>query len=119
MDKSKEYTYNISSIVYSLNKMMNDIRRVLSGESNHKLSLQEKDNNKMTNVKYKVLCIRAHAHEMKDVLGIYDKCQNNTEIINEIEKLCKNTNKPELLALQDIVQEYLKIQELENYLKKL
>ena len=103
MDKSKEYTDNISSIVYSLNKMMNDIRRVLSGESNHKISCQEKDTNKMNNIKNKVFCIRARAHEMKDIFGIYDKCKNNTEIINEIKKLYKNTNKLELLALQDIV----------------
>ena len=117
MDKSKEYTNNISSVVYSLNKMNNDIRRVLSGESNHKLSLQEKENNKMTNAKYKVLCIRAHAHEIKDAFGIYNKWENNTLIINEIEKLYKNNNKTELIVLKDIVQESLKTQEFENYRK--
>jgi hypothetical protein len=65
--------------------MLGDMRRVLSKESNDKLSSQEIDNNKMNKVKYRILCIRANVHKNKDILNIYDKCNINDEIIDEIE----------------------------------
>ena len=124
MEKSKEYNANISSIIFSLNKMLEDMRRIITSESNQKVSLQEKDIiNKMTNNKYKTLCIRAQAHKIdiiNKVLDIYNKCNNNNEIFNEIKKLYENNSKvDELLVLQDLVQEYLKNEEREKYTKNL
>lgn len=120
MEKSKAYTDNISSFVHSLNKMLCDMRRVLSKESNDKLSSQEIDNNKMNEVKYKILCIRANVHKNKDILNIYNKCNNNDEIIDEIEKLYKNDSKnSDLFVLKDLVQDHLKIEKLEKHTKEL
>jgi len=117
---SKSCLDNISSFVHSLNKILGDMRRVPSKESNNKQSSQEIDNNKMNEIKYKTLCIRAHVHENKDILNIYKKCNNNDEIIYEIEKLYKNNRKnSELLVLQDLVQDYLKIEKSEKYIKVL
>lgn len=108
LEKSSEYTANIPLIVYSLDKMLLNMRRILSQESKVKLSLQEKNNEKMTKNKYRVLCVKAHAHQMKDVLDIYDKCENNNQIMSEIEELYKNKGEAlELLALMDMIQEYI------------
>ena len=94
------------------------MRRVLSKEPNNKLSSQEIDNNKLNEIKYKILCIRAYVQENIDILNIYNKCNNNDEIIEEIEKLYKNNSKnSDLLVLKDLVQDYLKIEKSENYTK--
>ena len=116
-DKSSEYTKNIESFEYSLKNMVNNMRRFLSAESNDKVSLQEKDNNKMTQIKYRTLCVRAGVQKIEDVLNIYDKCKDNEEIVQTIEKLNKDNEK--ILVLLDLVQDYIKIEESEKQKKKL
>jgi hypothetical protein len=74
----------------------------------------------MNKVKYRILCIRAHVHENIDILNIYDKCNNNDEIIDKIEKLYKNNSKnSDLLVLKDLVQDYLTIEKSEKNTKLL
>ena len=91
------------------------MRKVLSKESNHKLSLQN-HNNKMNKAKYRTLYVRVDIQENIDILDIYDKYNNN----DEIENLYKNNNKnTDLLVIKDLVQDYLKIEKSEKYVKVL
>ena len=113
INKSKVYTDNLSSIIYYLNKMSEDMKRVISEESNQKASLQKENKSQINNNKYKLFCVKAHVHKMKEVLDIYDKCKDNDEIINEIEKLYKRlinekNEVPELLALKDYIEEFVR-----------
>jgi uncharacterized protein YoxC len=124
INKSKVYTDNLSYIIYHLNKMSEDMKRVISEESNQKVSLQKENNSKINKNKYKIFCIRSHVHKMQEVLDIYDKCKDNDEIINGVEKIYKrlyNEKKevPELLSLKDYIEEFIRDEESKIYLKNL
>ena len=100
--------------------MSEDMKRVISEESNQKVSLQKENNSKINNYKYKIFCIRAHVHKMQEVLDIYDKCKDNVEIINEIEKLYNEKNEvPELLTLKDYIEEFISDEESKISIKNL
>ena len=124
IDKPTLYLENFSSIINSLNKMSEDMKRVISGESNHKIALQEEGIKKMDKNKYKLYCIQAKAHEINEVLNIYDNCHDNDEIIKKIEelhlKLYGKDKKevPELYKLKDLIEKYIN-NEKSKYVKNL
>ena len=104
--------------------MSEDMKRIISEESKQKVALQEIDINKIDIIKYKVNCIKAHVHEINEVFTIYEKCNKNDEIINEIGQLYitlyeKNKNEvPGLLELKASIEEFIK-DEQSKYIKNL
>lgn len=126
LEKSSNYIDNIEDISSSLKKMSDNIKLVLKMESDYKVSLHPEDNEKMDEKmeknKYNLLYLKAQLHKVKnlDVVGIYERCKNNTEIVQEIHKLCEEkANIYELLIFEDSIKEYLKIAELEKDKKKM
>lgn len=119
-DKSSLYTQNIESIESSLRNMLKNMRRYIFEELNSKVALQEENTNKIPLIKYRILCVKIHLHENKSVLDIYDNCQNNDQIIHEIDNLEKNNKSISLdfLALKNSINEYLEKEKYKQQLEK-
>ena len=100
------------------------MKRVISGESNHKIALQKEGIKKIDEIKYKIYCIQAQAYKIIEFLNIYDNCHDNDEIIKKIEKLHltlyeKNKKEvPELFKLKAFIEEFIN-NEKSKYVKNL
>lgn len=128
IDKSKFYIDNDSDMCYLINRMLNDIYRILCEQSD--TDLNENKNKiipKIMKNKYQLLRIKAHLQKNVEILDIYEQCKNNDEILKALDNLLsKNENDHELqvniVDFKEKIENYLKSEkkdiEFEKYISK-
>ena len=88
IDKAKFYTENDSTICDSFNKMLADMDRIVSEESDKDLNeSQEIIKPKIKKDIYQLLRIKARLHKNPEFETIYDDSKNNEEIFSKIDAL--------------------------------
>ena len=114
-DESKVYKEKNSSLENSLNNMLIDIDRVIHEDSNRNVNKNvKKIEHKMTLSRFGILRIRANLHKNEEIGNIYGKCKNDTEILEEVNKLLdRMKNNPDddlyskLIIFKDDIEKYL------------
>ena len=86
----KFYEKNISSFNSSLNKMLIDMERVIFEHTNELENINSEK--KMPFSKFDIFQIRANLGDNDKINEIYQKCNNNHEILREIRKLKEKTD---------------------------
>ena len=82
---SKYYKEHTSSLEYSLNKMLNDINRIIFEDSQKNINgISENIMNKMTSEKFEFFLIKAHLLNNKEIKKIYENSKSNDEILKVI-----------------------------------
>ena len=114
-EESKVYKEKNSSLENSLNNMLIDIDRVIHEDSNRNVNKNvKKIEHKMTLSRFGILRIRANLHKNEEIGNIYGKCKNDTEILEEVNKLLdRMKNNPDddlyskLIIFKDDIEKYL------------
>ena len=86
----KFYEKNISSFNYSLNRMLIDMERVIFEHTNELENINSEK--KMLLSTFDIFQIRANLGDNDIIKEIYQKCNNNHEILREIRKLKEKTD---------------------------
>ena len=114
LNESIVYKEKSSSLENSINRMLIDINRVIYELSN-KVSNKNEENieNKIKKVKFRIWQIKSGLKTNKEIGDIYDKCKNDDEIFEKIDKLLESTNKENdlydnLLIFKDYIETYIK-----------
>jgi len=109
----KFYEKNISSFNYSLNRMLIDMERVIFEHTNELENINSEK--KMLLSTFDIFQIRANLGDNDIIKEIYQKCNNNHEILREIRKLKEKTDEKKekelfvnLRLFEYDVEEYIK-----------
>ena len=109
----KFYEKNISSFNSSLNKMLIDMERVIFEHTNELENINSEK--KMPFSTFDIFQIRANLGDNDTIKEIYQKCNNNHEILREIRKLKEKTDEKKekelfvnLRLFEYDVEEYIK-----------
>ena len=110
-DESKVYKEKNSSLENSLNNMLIDIHRVINEDSNK--NLNKNVGHKMTLTRFGILRIRANLHKNEEIGKIYEKCKDDDEILQEVNKLLEKSNQGDdlyshLTIFKDDIEKYKK-----------
>lgn len=94
---SEYYEDNCRSLQTSLNKMLNDICRVIDKDSKNDINtIKENIELKMAKNQYSIFQAGAKLYRNKDITLIYENSETNEEILNKLRKLLNETpNNPE------------------------
>ena len=119
IDKPKLYLDNNSTMCDSFNKMLIDMYRIVTEQSNKDTKeIKESLKPKIGKTKYQILRIKAKVHEKPQIGEIYDKSKNNEEILSELDALLNNDKtKSEdglyegILCLKDEIENFIKSEE--------
>ena len=112
---SKYYKEHISSLEYSLNKMLNDINRIIFEDSQKNINgISENIVKKMTSEKFEVFLIKAHLLNNKEIKKIYENSKSNDEILKVInEKIVTEKDNKEsdlyynLITLREDIEAFI------------
>lgn len=89
-NKYQYYEKHISTFGFSLNNMLIDMERVIF-EHNNELSNINSEK-KIVLATFEIFQLRAHLEDNDKIKEIYQKCNNNNEILGEIRKLKEKTD---------------------------
>ena len=112
---SKYYKEHTSSLEYSLNKMLNDINRIIFEDSQKNINgISENIMNKMTSEKFEFFLIKAHLFNNKEIKKIYENSKSNDEILKIInEKIVTEKDNKEsdlyynLITLREDIEAFI------------